>query len=101
MATFHARLVAIDAATGQKVWDVDTADYPSGLPYTISGAPLAVAGKVYIGNCGSEWDHRGYITAYDAETGEMVWRFFTVPGDPSLPFEHPEMEFAAKTWNGQ
>ncbi len=100
-ATFDARLVAIDAATGRKVWDVDTADYPSRIPYTISGAPLAAAGKIYIGNSGSEWDHRGYVTAYDAETGAKAWRFFTVPGDPSLPFEHPELEEAAKTWNGE
>ena len=100
-ATFDARLVAIDAATGRRVWDVDTADYPSRIPYTISGAPLAAAGKVYIGNSGSEWDHRGYVTAYDADTGEKAWRFFTVPGDPSKPFEHPELEEAAKTWKGE
>ena len=98
-ATFDARLFAIDAATGAKVWEVDTGDYPSRIPYTISGAPLAAAGKVYIGNSGSEWDHRGYVTAYDAATGEKLWRFFTVPGDPSEPFEHPELEEAAKTWH--
>ena len=68
-ATFDARLVAIDAQTGEKVWDVDTADYPSRVPYTISGAPLAAAGKVFIGNSGSEWDHRGYVTAYNARHG--------------------------------
>ncbi|MDE0264655.1 MAG: PQQ-dependent dehydrogenase, methanol/ethanol family [Bryobacterales bacterium] len=100
-ATFDARLVAIDARTGEKVWDVGTDDYPSRVPYTISGAPLAAAGKVFIGNSGSEWDHRGYVTAYNAETGEKEWRFFTVPGDPSMPFEHPEMEVAAETWNGE
>ena len=100
-ATFDARLLAIDAATGKKAWDVDTADYPSRIPYTISGAPLAAAGKIYIGNSGSEWDHRGYVTAYDANTGEKAWRFFTVPGDPSKPFENPELEEAAKTWTGE
>ena len=100
-ATFDARLVAIDAETGEKVWDVDTADYPTRIPYTISGAPLAAAGKIYIGQSGSEWDHRGYITAYDADTGEMAWRFFTVPGDPSKPFENPELEMAAETWTGE
>lgn len=100
-ATFDARLVAIDAGTGREVWDVDTADYPSRIPCTISGAPLAAAGKVYIGNSGSEWDHRGYVTAYDAETGEKAWRFFTVPGDPSKPFENPELEQAAETWSGE
>ena len=100
-ATFDARLVAVDAATGKKVWDVDTADYPARVPYTISGAPLAASGKIYIGNSGSEWDHRGYVTAYDADTGERVWRFFTVPGDPSRPFENPELEQAAETWSGE
>ena len=100
-ATFDARLVAIEAGTGELAWEVDTADYPSRVPYTISGAPLAAAGKVYIGNSGSEWDHRGYVTAYDAETGRKVWRFFTVPGDPAKPFEHPELEAAAETWSGE
>ena len=100
-ATFDARLVAIDAATGEKAWDVDTADYPARIPYTISGAPLAAAGKIFIGNSGSEWDHRGYVTAYDAETGEKAWRFFTVPGNPAQPFEHPELALAAETWTGE
>ena len=55
---------------------------------------------MFIGNGGAEFGVRGYVTAYDAESGEEVWRFFTVPGDPSLPFEHPEMELAAETWKG-
>ncbi|NIV19086.1 MAG: PQQ-binding-like beta-propeller repeat protein, partial [Gammaproteobacteria bacterium] len=57
--------------------------------------------KIFIGNSGSELGTRGYASAYDAETGELVWRFFTVPGDPSEPFEHPEMEMAAETWTGE
>ena len=101
VSTFDARLVAIDAATGEKVWEAETGDYPSRVPYTVTGAPRAAAGKVYIGQSGSEFGQRGYLTAYDAETGEKAWRFFTVPGDPSQPFEHPEMELAAKTWNGE
>jgi len=44
---------------------------------------------------------RGYFSAYDAETGKRVWRFYTVPGDPSQPFEHAELEAAAKTWTGE
>ena len=70
-------------------------------PYTITGAPRVVKGKVMIGNGGAEYGVRGYVTAYDAETGTQVWRFYTVPGDPSKPFEHPELEAAAKTWNGR
>ena len=99
LATLDGRLLALDAATGEKVWEVDTV-IDRTREYTITGAPRAAAGKVYIGNGGAEYGVRGYVTAYDADTGDQVWRFFTVPGDPSKPFEHPEMELAAKTWKG-
>ena len=99
VATLDGRLIALDAASGAEVWKVDTVIDHS-RNYTITGAPRAAAGKVYIGNGGAEFGVRGYVTAYDAETGAQVWRFFTVPGDPSLPFEHPEMEMAAETWKG-
>ncbi|MCZ6855676.1 MAG: PQQ-binding-like beta-propeller repeat protein, partial [Gammaproteobacteria bacterium] len=99
LATLDGRLLALDAATGNPVWEVDTiVDHERN--YSITGAPRAAAGKIYIGNGGAEFGVRGYVTAYDAETGEQAWRFYTVPGDPSLPFEHPEMEMAAKTWKG-
>ncbi len=101
IATFDGRVVAVDAATGTKVWDFDTADSSSISPFTISGAPRVGAGKVYIGQSSSEFGVRGYVTALHADTGELAWRFYLVPGDPSLPFEHPEMEVAAKTWNGE
>ncbi|MCZ6656977.1 MAG: PQQ-dependent dehydrogenase, methanol/ethanol family [Gammaproteobacteria bacterium] len=99
VATIDGYLAAVDAATGQEVWKIDTI-VDRAIPYFISGAPRVGGGHVYIGNGGSEWGTRGYTTAYDAETGEQVWRFWSVPGDPSLPFEHPEMEMAAKTWKG-
>ena len=99
-ATFDARLIAIDQATGEKVWDVDTGHYPSHSPYTITGATRVVAGKVFIGQSSSEWGLRGYLSAYDADTGELAWRFFMVPGNPELGFEHPELEAAAETWGG-
>ena len=54
-----------------------------------------------IGNSGGEYGVRGYISAYDAETGALAWRFYTVPGDPSLPFENQAMADAAKTWSGE
>ena len=95
VATLDGRLIALDAASGAEVWEVDTVIDHS-RNYTITGAPRAAAGKVYIGNGGAEFGVRGYVTAYDAETGARVWRFFTVPSDPSLPFEHPEMEMAAR-----
>jgi quinohemoprotein ethanol dehydrogenase len=99
VGTLDGRLLALDAATGEKIWEVDTV-IDRERDYSITGAPRAAAGKVYIGNGGAEFGVRGYVTAYDAATGEQVWRFFTVPGDPSQPFEHPEMEMAAKTWKG-
>ena len=99
VGSLDGRLIALDAATGVKVWEVDTIIDRDRF-YSITGAPRAAAGKIFIGNGGAEFGVRGYVTAYDAETGEQAWRFFTVPGDPSLPFEHPEMEMAAETWSG-
>ena len=100
-ATFDARLLALDQATGEKVWEVDTSYLPANAPYTITGAPRAVAGKVFIGQSSSEFGMRGYLSAYDADTGDLAWRFFMVPGNPAEPFEHPELEAAAKTWSGE
>ena len=68
--------------------------------YTITGAPRIVKGKVIIGNGGAEMGVRGYVSAYDAETGALAWRFFTVPGDPKLPPENKMMEMARPTWFG-
>ncbi len=65
------------------------------------GAPRVIKGKVIIGNAGGEFGVRGYVSAYDAETGKLVWRFYTVPGNPSAPFENRAMEMAAKTWTGK
>ncbi len=98
-ATLDGRLVALDAKTGAKRWEIDTIDRSK--PYTITGAPRVVKGKVLIGNGGGEYGVRGYFSAYDAATGKLVWRFYTVPGNPQDGFEHPELEQAAKTWNGE
>jgi quinohemoprotein ethanol dehydrogenase len=99
VGALDGRLHAVDAETGEKVWEVDTIIDRS-RNYSITGAPRAARGKIFIGNGGAEFGVRGYVSAYDAETGELVWRFFTVPGDPSKPYEHPELEMAAKTWTG-
>jgi len=99
VGTIDGRLVAIDAATGDTVWDVNTIDRSKA--YTITGAPRIIKDKVIIGNGGAEYDVRGYITAYDTETGKQVWRFYTVPGNPADGFESPAMEEAAKTWTGK
>jgi quinohemoprotein ethanol dehydrogenase len=98
VGAYDGRLHAIDAVTGQKVWEKDTVIDRS-KPYTITGAPRIANGKVIIGNGGAEYGVRGYVTAYNAETGEQAWRWFTVPGDPSKPFEDESMEAAAKTWD--
>ncbi|QDX80189.1 PQQ-dependent dehydrogenase, methanol/ethanol family [Denitratisoma sp. DHT3] len=98
VGTLDGRLVAIDAATGKKTWETLTVDPKR--PYSITGAPRVVKGKVLIGNGGADMGVRGYVSAYDARSGKLVWRFYTVPGDPSKPFENKAMEMAAKTWRG-
>lgn len=98
-ATLDGRLIALDAETGELVWETLTINRD--MPYTITGAPRVVKDKVIIGNGGGEYGVRGYFTAYDAETGEQEWRFYTVPGNPAEPFEHPELEMAAETWTGE
>jgi len=99
LGTLDGRLIALDAATGKPVWEVVTVE-PGGR-YTITGAPRVVKGRVIIGNGGGEMGVRGYVSAYDAATGRQLWRFYTVPGDPSKPFESPALEMAARTWTGE
>ena len=79
------RLVALDADTGRVAWSVQTT--PVGSDYSITGAPRIVKGKVVIGNGGGEYGVRGFLTAYDAETGKQAWRWFVVPGDPAKGLE--------------
>jgi quinohemoprotein ethanol dehydrogenase len=99
VGTLDGRLIALDAATGSVQWETKTIDLAT--RYTITGAPRVVKGKVLIGNGGGEMGVRGYISAYDSETGKLVWRFYTVPGDPSRPFEDAILEQAAKSWSGE
>jgi alcohol dehydrogenase (cytochrome c)/quinohemoprotein ethanol dehydrogenase len=114
VGTIDGRLIALDAASGRLVWEVVTIPQGMGselnsdpsLPvesyrYSITGAPRVVDGRVIIGNGGADLGVRGYVSAYDAETGKLLWRFYTVPGDPSRPFEHPVLETAAETWSGE
>jgi quinohemoprotein ethanol dehydrogenase len=99
-ATWEGRLIALNAKTGKQIWSVLTIDPDKQM--SITGAPKAFAGKVVIGNGGSEAaPNRGYVSAYDAETGKLVWRFFIVPGNPANGFENKAMAMAAKTWTGE
>lgn len=100
IGTQDGRLIAIDAKTGKPVWTAETMTKDDNR--FISGPPRVFDGMVVIGNGGAdEAAIRGYATAYDAETGEQKWRFYTVPGNPADGFESKAMEMAAKTWSGE
>lgn len=99
VGTIDGRLIALDEQNGEPVWTVQTT--PKGAPYAITGAPRIAAGRVVIGNAGSEYAVRGYVSAYDAESGELAWRTYLVPGDPSKPFESEALRRAAATWSGE
>jgi PQQ-dependent dehydrogenase (methanol/ethanol family) len=92
------RLEALDADTGKPVWEARVA-YPQDN-YTITMAPRIAKGKVIVGVSGAEYPVRGFFAAYDANTGQYAWRFYTIPGDPSKPFENPALKKAAETWSG-
>ncbi|MFT5443614.1 MAG: quinohemoprotein ethanol dehydrogenase [Myxococcota bacterium] len=96
VGTIDGRLIALDAATGESIWQVQTTD-PK-MQYTITGAPRVVKDLVVIGNGGADLGVRGYFTAYDVATGEQRWRFYTVPSSKEGPHEHKELIEAAKTW---
>ena len=97
VGTSDCRLVAIDQETGVEQWQVETCD--SEQAYMISGAPRVGGGKVFIGNsCADMGLNRGHVDAVDAKTGEHLWRFYTVPGDPNEPQDSELYEMALKTW---
>ncbi|HEX4675254.1 MAG TPA: PQQ-dependent dehydrogenase, methanol/ethanol family [Steroidobacteraceae bacterium] len=99
VASYDGRLIALDAHTGAVAWEVLTLDHDK--PVTSTGAPRVIKGKVVIGNAGGEFGVRGYLSAYDATSGKLLWRFYTIPGNPAAGFETPVMRSAALTWNGQ
>ena len=98
VGTLDGRLIALDAKTGAPLWQTQTTDPDQ--DYAITGAPRIVKGRVLIGNGGADLGLRGYVSAYDAGTGALVWRFYTVPGDPSKPQESPALERALPSWQG-
>jgi quinohemoprotein ethanol dehydrogenase len=99
-ATYDGRLIAINAGTGEAIWSVRT--FPEDSALYITGAPKAFKGKVLIGNGGTEiGPTRGFVTAYDADTGEEAWKYYSVPGNPADGFENEAMAMAAETWTGE
>jgi quinohemoprotein ethanol dehydrogenase len=102
IAALDGRLIALDARTGRPLWTANTLD--PGQPLSITGAPRIADGQVVIGNSGGDLGSRGYVSAYDAETGRQTWKFYVVPGDPAKPdgvASDPIMPMAAKTWTGE
>jgi quinohemoprotein ethanol dehydrogenase len=97
--TLDGRLLSLNAETGELIWEINTTDQAQS--YTITGAPRIIGDKIVIGNGGAEYGVRGYVTAYDMETGEELWRFYTVPGNPADGFEDDTQEMAAGTWTGE
>lgn len=99
VGALDGRLIALDSKTGERLWETQTFD-PE-MNYTITGAPRVIKGNVIIGNGGAEYGVRGYVTAYDADTGDLNWRFFTVPGNPAEGYEQNILFDAASTWTGE
>jgi alcohol dehydrogenase (cytochrome c)/quinohemoprotein ethanol dehydrogenase len=99
IGAYDGRLIALDIKTGEEVWSVQTTD--QNKSYTITGAPRIANGKVFIGNGGAEFGVRGYVSAYDENTGKQVWRFYTVPGHPNKPQDNPIHNETIKSWNGE
>ena len=99
VGAFDGRLIALDKANGKPLWV--TATFDPELPYSITGAPRVVKNKVIIGNGGADYGVRGFVAAYDVDTGKRLWQFFTVPGNPADGFENATMEKAAETWTGE
>ncbi|MFN3520834.1 MAG: PQQ-dependent dehydrogenase, methanol/ethanol family [Phenylobacterium sp.] len=102
VGALDGRLIALDAATGKEVWSVQTTD--TSKPYTITGAPRVVKGKVLIGNGGAEYGVRGYLSAYNVDDGKLVWRFYMTPNPEGKPdgaaSDKVLAEKAAGTWFG-
>ena len=97
VSTGDCKLVAVNRASGKLAWQADVC---AGDPkMTMTGAPRVGGGKVFVGPAnGDDGSRRGFVDAYDADSGKRLWRFYTIPGDPSHGFEYPQLRSAAKTW---
>ncbi|OYW43992.1 MAG: quinohemoprotein alcohol dehydrogenase [Sphingomonadales bacterium 32-68-7] len=103
IGALDGRLIAIDAKTGRELWSSQT--FPEGQEYSITGAPRVYDGKVVIGNGGADYGSRGFVTAWDAETGARLWKFYIVPTDPAKgpdgEASDSAMRIAQPTWFGR
>jgi quinohemoprotein ethanol dehydrogenase len=100
IATLDGRLIGLDARSGTPVWETQTV--PKDMPYTITGAPRVFDGKVVVGNAGGDLGVRGFVSAYDAETGRKLWKFFLTPnpaGEPDGEASDAIMGMIQKTWS--
>ncbi len=95
--TLDGRLIALDRESGKVAWEKVTVDQDQS--YTVTGAPRIIDGKVIIGNGGAEFGVRGYVAAYDADDGDELWRFYTVPEGNEGDDAPAHMQKAAETWN--
>jgi len=103
IATLDGRLIALDRATGQPVWSTQT--FGREWPYTITGAPRVFDGKVVVGQSGGDLGVRGFVAAWDVDTGEQLWKFFLTPGNPADGPDgvasDPIMPMIRETWAGE
>lgn len=102
LGTLDGRLIGINAKTGTALWSTVTVDQTKN--YTITGAPRVIKGRVIIGNGGAELGVRGYVSAYDADSGKMLWRFYTVPGAPGVKdgaASDAVLAKASASWTGE
>jgi quinohemoprotein ethanol dehydrogenase len=103
LATLDGRLVAVNKDTGKEIWTAQT--FPPGQEYSITGAPRVYDGKVIIGNGGADYGSRGFVSAWDAETGKKLWKFYIVPTDPAKgpdgEASDSAMKIAQPTWFGR
>jgi len=101
IATLDGRLIALDKATGQPTWTTQTFDHA--MPYSITGAPRVFGDKVVVGQSGGDLGVRGFVAAYDVNTGAKLWKFFLTPNDPANGPDHeasdPVMNWVRATWS--
>jgi len=101
IATLDGRLIALDKATGQSLWTTQTFDHA--MPYSITGAPRVFGDKVVVGQSGGDLGVRGFVAAYDVNTGAKLWKFFLTPGDPAHgpdgEASDPVMSWVRATWS--